>query len=108
MKLIIRTFKPICDSFSVSIGFYLVSKRILAKQYFELSNVKYTCHYISPYLQAWDSDAGLNSQLQYSFVRREGDGADRFLMDPATGQVKDINLAPSFSASYYSQSYSVC
>ena len=34
MKLIIRTFKPICDSFSVSIGFYLVSKRILATNIF--------------------------------------------------------------------------
>jgi len=38
-------------------------------------------------LQAWDNDAGLNSQLHYSFVRREGDGSNRFEIDPVTGEV---------------------
>ena len=37
--------------------------------------------------QAWDSDAGVNSQLRYSFVERPGDGSDRFQIEPATGQV---------------------
>lgn len=37
--------------------------------------------------QAWDSDAGVNSQLRYSFVDRPGDGSDRFQIEPATGQV---------------------
>ena len=44
-------------------------------------------------VQAWDSDAGVNSQLEYSIVR-DGQGragGDRFLIDKATGQVTTIN-----------------
>jgi len=36
-------------------------------------------------LQAWDSDAGSNSEVSYSMVR--GQGADRFQLDSASGQV---------------------
>ena len=44
-------------------------------------------------VQAWDSDAGVNSQLEYSIVR-DGQGragGDRFLIDKATGQVRAQN-----------------
>ena len=38
-------------------------------------------------LQAWDSDAGVNSKLKYSFIPRDGDGSKRFEIDPNTGEV---------------------
>ena len=39
------------------------------------------------YSQAWDNDVGLNSELHYSFVQRDGDGSNRFQIDPVSGQV---------------------
>ena len=39
------------------------------------------------FFQAWDKDAGINSELMYSFARREGDGSNRFEIDPKSGEV---------------------
>ena len=39
------------------------------------------------FFQAWDNDLGINSQLQYSFVRRDGDGSNRFEIDAKSGEV---------------------
>ena len=38
-------------------------------------------------LQVTDADVGINSQVRFSFIETEGDGSNRFEIDPETGDV---------------------
>ena len=37
--------------------------------------------------QVTDADVGINSQVRFSFIETEGDGSNRFEIDPETGDV---------------------